>query len=51
MTTQEILKALEAALADHIKDDLSCLEEEGLITEEQYEQLCDAAFDITETLN
>ena len=55
MTTQEVLKELEASFGEHLKDDLRCFAEAGHLTEEQYGALVDAwlkdRFQITVTLN
>lgn len=56
MTTQEVLKHLEASFSgDLLKDELRCLAEDDLITEEQSDQFREAwlkdRFQITVTLN
>ena len=46
MTNQEALNALKAALTDHISDDVKCLEEEGLLTDEQFWMLLTASVQV-----
>ena len=51
MTNQEALKALSSALALHVKDDVHCLDEEGLITEEQFEPVLSASVQVSAKTN
>ena len=51
MTNQEALKALSSALALHVKDDVHCLDEEGLITEEQFELVLSASVQVSVKTN
>ena len=51
MTNQEALKAIASALALHVKNDVHCLDEEGLITEEQFELLLSASVQVSAKTN
>lgn len=51
MTNQEAIESLAAALTDHIKDDVKCLDEAGLITDEQFEMLLAASVQVIAQVN